>query len=483
MRRPTVGAPSSWSWSVERPERAFPVRMRRVAVVTLDSRVREALVALADGGVVDLSGPLGSGEGAALEALRRLERRTPAGARPAPVLAPSAPDVEQLERNDERDLLAGEVELERRIASAVRHGGFALFVGWAPEPTLSELSARLASLGASLVQIDPPRGAEPPTLLAPAPAVEPFRPLLRTYGAVPYEDLDPSPFVAVTYCLMFGMMFGDVGDGAVIVLAALVLRRLPHPRLQSLRKMWPMIAAAGAASIVFGALYGELFGPTKVLPTLWLAPLDSPTRLLVLAVLAGGVLLAASYLIGIVNRWREGGARLALTSGTAAPGLALLAGGGLAVLGIAHHLRLAETLGLVLAAVAVVPLAIGLRREAGAGAVAIGVVLIGLLDAVLRLISNVFSFARLAAFGLMHAAIGQVVLHAAGGLTGSPIGDSAAALVFALGWSIAFALEGLVVAVQALRLEYYELFSRVFAREGRAFTPWSLPLLSGEEAG
>jgi V/A-type H+/Na+-transporting ATPase subunit I len=144
---------------MELPERAFPVRMRRVAVVTLDSRVREALVALADSGVVDLSGPLGSGEGPALEALRRLERRT-SGPRSTPALVLSAPDVEQLERSDARDLLAGEVELERRIASAVRHRGFVLFVGWAPEPALSDLSARLASLGASLVELDPPRGAE-----------------------------------------------------------------------------------------------------------------------------------------------------------------------------------------------------------------------------------------------------------------------------------------------------------------------------------
>ena len=482
MQPPAVGALSSWSWSVQASERAFPVRMRRVAVVALASRVRAVLVALAESGVVDLSGSLGSGEGPALEALRRLERRIATDARPTPALARSAPDVEELERSEARDLLAGEVELERRMASAVRHQSFVMFVGWAPEPAVAELNARLAPLGASLVELDAPRGSEPPTLLAPAPAVEPFRPLLRTYGAVPYEDLDPSPFVAVTYCLMFGMMFGDVGDGLLIVLAAVALRQLRHPRLDALRRVWPMIAAAGAASIVFGALYGELFGPTKVLPTLWLAPLDSPTRLLVIGVVAGGVLLAASHLIGIVNRWREGGARLALTAASAVPGLAMLAGGGLAALGIADHVGVVETLGLALVAAALVPLLIGLRWEAGSGAVAIGVLLIGLLDALLRLFSNVFSFARLAAFGLMHAAIGHVVLHAAGGLTGTAIGDLAACLVFAVGWSVAFALEGLVVAVQALRLEYYELFSRVFAREGRAFRPWSLPLFSTEEA-
>ena len=93
-----------------------------------------------------------------------------------------------------------------------------------------------------------------------------------------------------------------------------------------------------------------------------------------------------------------------------------------------------------------------------------------------------FSFARLAAFGLMHAAIGQVVLHAAGSLIGTPVGDVAAVVTFAVGWAVAFALEGLVVAVQALRLEYYELFSRLFVGEGRPFRPFRLPLLSIEEA-
>jgi len=467
---------------MELPERAFPVRMRRVAVVALRDRVREVLVALAETGTVDLAGPLGSGEGAALQALRRLESDGHAGARVTPRLARDSPDVERLDRRGARELLAGEVELERRRASAVAHDGFAVFVGWAPEPALAELASRLAPLGASLVELRAPRGQQPPTLLSPAPAAEPFRPLLSTYGAVPYEDVDPTPFVAVTYCLMFGMMFGDVGDGLLIVLAALALWRVHHPRLEALRKVWPLIVAAGAAATVFGALYGELFGPTKLLPTLWLAPLDSPTRLLVVAVALGGCLLAAGHLLGIVNRRREGGASLALTTGSGVPGLVLLVSGGLLALGIAAHSGAIELSGFALAAAAALALTVGLRVEAGGGAAAFGVVLIGLLDALLRLVSNLFSFARLAAFGLMHAAIGQVVLHAAGGLTGAPIGDLAAGAVFLAGFALAFVLEGLVVAVQALRLEYYELFSRVFAQTGRPFRPWSLPLLSTKEA-
>jgi len=467
---------------MELPERALPVRMRRVAVVALGDRARDVLVTMAHLGVIDLSGPLGSGEGPALEALRRLESAHRGGSAVRPAVAPRPPDVAALERRGARELLAGEVELDRRRASAVRHGDFVVFVGWAPQLALPELTMSLQQLGAALVELRAPWGRQPPTLLAPAPAAEPFRPLLTTYGAVPYDDVDPTPFVAITYCLMFGMMFGDVGDGALIVLAALALSRSHSPRLSALRKVWPMIAAAGASAVLFGALYGELFGPTKLLPTLWLAPLDSPTRLLVVAIAAGIGLLTAGYVIAIVNRLREGGALLALTADSGVPGLALLAGGVLAVLGTVTHAVWMTPAGFAIVAVAIVPLALGLGAEAGGGATAILEVLISVLDTLLRLFSNVFSFARLAAFGLMHAAIGQVVLHAAGSLTGSPLGDLAAVAAFTLGWGAAFALEGLVASVQALRLEYYELFSRLFVREGRPFRPFKLPLISTEEA-
>jgi V/A-type H+-transporting ATPase subunit I len=467
--------------SVRLAERAFPVRMRRVALVVPAQNARDVLVTVAQLGMIDLSGPLGAGEGPALEALRRLESARP-GRPGSPVLTREAPDLADLERRGARDALAGEVELDRRTSGAVRHGDFLMFVGWAPRPVLPQLAASLQGLGAALVELGAPRGRQPPTLLAPARGADPFRPLLTTYGAVPYPDLDPTPFVAITYCLMFGMMFGDVGDGLLIVLAAVALSRSRRSRLQPLRRVWPLIAAAGGAAVLFGALYGELFGPTKVLPTLWLEPLDSPTRLLAVAIVAGIGLLAASNLIGTVNRYREGGMLLALTTDSGVPGLLLLAGGSMAALGVVADAAWLEPVGLVVIGLAIVGLALGLRAEAASGATAILEVLIGLLDALLRVFSNVFSFARLAAFGLMHAAIGQVVLHAAGSLIGSPIGDVAAGLTFAMGWAAAFALEGLVVAVQALRLEYYELFSRVFVGEGRPFAPFRLPLISTEEA-
>ena len=464
------------------PEVAFPLRMRRVAVIAPRSSLRAVLVALAELGTVDLAGPLGAGEGPALESLRRLERHGVSAAAATPTLSPQAPDIEQLELRGERDLLAGEVELERRVAGAGEHGSFALLVGWAPEIALERLARRLEPLNASLAMLPAPPRQDPPSLLAPAPAADPFRPLLDTYGAVPYADVDPTPFVAGTYCFMFGMMFGDAGDGLVLLAAALALRASDAPRLAPLRRVWPLLAACAGAAILFGVLYGELFGPTHVLPTLWLSPLDRPGTLIASGVVIGAVLLGLGHAVGVVNRWREGGARLALTSSTAIPGLALLLAGGAIAAGVLAGSSAPVIAGAVLAAGAVAALVTGLRAEAGRGPAAAGEVLVGSLEALQRTFSNVLSFSRLAAFGLVHAALGSVVLEAAGALTGAPVGDLAAAAVFVIGTSLAFALEGLVAGVQALRLEYYELFSRVFSREGRPFKPWRLPLLTTEEA-
>jgi V/A-type H+-transporting ATPase subunit I len=197
----------------------------------------------------------------------------------------------------------------------------------------------------------------------------------------------------------------------------------------------------------------------------------------------GICLLAAGHVLGIVNRWREGGARAALGDVSGVPGLALLAAAALVAAGTAGGAGgPAVAAGAAAAVVAVAMLAVGLRAEAGDGALAIVQVIVGLFDALVRLFSNVVSFARLAAFGLMHAALAKVVLDAAGAMAGSPAGDVAAVIAFVLGGALAFTLEGVVAAAQALRLEYYELFSRMFVREGRPFAPWKLPLSPGGEA-
>jgi V/A-type H+-transporting ATPase subunit I len=233
--------------------------------------------------------------------------------------------------------------------------------------------------------------------------------------------------------------------------------------------------------MVFGLLYGEAFGPTGLVPTLWLNPLESPVPVLVAAVLAGSVLIAGAYGLGTANRVREGGWGYALYARTGVAGsLVFIALAGLVAgftLGRAWLVSLAVVLSLVGLGLAFV----GLLVESGGGAAGVVQSVVELVDLVIRLGSNVVSFARLAAFGLTHAALGAVVWQGTTGLWSPGLGMPAAVLLFVIGNLAAFALEALVAGIQALRLEYYELFSRVFTQEGRPFRPWRLPASAADD--
>lgn len=431
------------------PDALVPARMARVAVVAPDTRWDRVLAHVADAGVVE---PDGLGEG-------RDGDGSPAAA---------------------GDGKAGD-GLAEVTGASVEQDGVRAVAGWMPSPALPALAARLEPLGGAVVELPPPAGQDPPTQFA-GRAGGGWRVLVDTYATVPYRDVDPVWFAAAAYVVMFGMMFGDTGDGLLLVLAALWLRTTRSTGLAGFRRAWPMLAALGASAAVFGLLYGEAFGPTGLVPALWLRPLDRPTALLGAGIVVGAALLAVAYALGVVNRWREGGAAFALYSPSGVAGAALFAGLGLVAAGVWAHWGWLEAAGGFVAALALVLVAVGLKAGAGRGAAGGLQASVELVDVVIRLGSNVVSFARLAAFGLTHAALGQVVWDATTGWWHPSLTALAAVAVFVVGHVLAFTLEALVAGVQALRLEYYELFSRIFTGDGRPFHPWHVPLPALEES-
>jgi V/A-type H+-transporting ATPase subunit I len=467
---------------MSRPDHALslPARMVRVAIVAPAARLRDALVEVADSGAVELAGTLPSAGGEALEALRRLERVGKNGT-PEPMISPRPIDPSLLERARQADLLAGEVELARRAETAVGHGSFAALVGWTPEAELEPLTCRLAPVGATVVELPRPGWLEPPTLIARTAMARPFRPLVESYGSARYADIDPTLFAAISFALMFGMMFGDVAHGLMLAGAALALRSTHSSRLAPLRRAWPVPFAAGLSAALFGLFYGELFGPTGLAPRLWLDPVEDPIPLLAAALAVGTVLLAISYAIGTANRWRESGANAALVAPSGVAGTCVFLGGGVAFAGWYLDSVPVGIVGGAIAVAGLVLLTSGFLVHAGRGGIAFVQTGIEVVDAVVRIGSSVISFTRLAAFGLMHAAIGAIVWAAAVALWGGLVGTVLAALVFVAGNVFAFSLELLVAGIQAVRLEYYELFSRVFAGEGHAFTPWHVPRVPRKE--
>jgi V/A-type H+-transporting ATPase subunit I len=338
------------------------------------------------------------------------------------------------------------------------------------------LADRLAEIGAAAVPLPAPRGVEPPTVTHSGATHRAFAPLVETYTTVPYADVDPTVLAGLAYVVMFGAMFGDAGHGLLLLLLALLIRFGRLRRLASLRPHWLFVAGAGASSALFGLAYGEAFGPTGLVPTLWLSPLAQPVPLLVAGVGLGAVLLAGAYVLGTVNRVREGGWALALFAPSGLAGSLLFLAAGLATLAWYTHAAWWGISAAVLAAVGVGLAYVGLLAGAGGGAAGALQAGIELFDVVIRVGTNVVSFARLAAFGLTHAVLGAIVWEAAAGLWrrgGWTV--VAAVVVFAVGNVLSFGLEALVAGIQALRLEYYELFSRVFQLEGRPFRPWHVP--------
>ncbi len=234
--------------SPERAERlrAFarrftPARMQRIAVVMRADTLRDALVAVAGSGSVELDEPAESNgaPGQAAGALQRMGAH-PESARGAGVmLSAAAPDVADLEQAGRADLLAGEAQLQRYAAGAVRRRDVAAVPGWCPADQLPTLSARLDATGAAAVPLPTPPGVDPPTLLTPRPGLtSSFSALVRTYGTVPYHDIDPTVWAGLAYVVMFGMMFGDVGHGLLLVAAAVMIRLGWIRRFPSLRPMW-----------------------------------------------------------------------------------------------------------------------------------------------------------------------------------------------------------------------------------------------------
>lgn len=368
-----------------------------------------------------------------------------------------------------------QAELQRRVTQAITRGPVGAVAGWIPAPALPELTDRLAHQGAAAVPLAPPRGTQPPTLLERQRRARAFDPLVQGYATVPYADVDPTLLAGLAYVAMFGMMFGDLGHGLLILVAAWLVRSGRVRRLTTIQRIWPFLAGAGVAAAGFGILYGEFFGPTGLIPVLWLAPLEDPVPLLVAAVAVGALLLAGAYVLGTVNRVREGGWIYALYARSGIAGSLLFLALGTLAAGIYLAADVLVMLGVAVASVAAVLAFVGLLAAAGGGAAGAVQAVVELFDLVVRVGSNLVSFARLAAFGLTHAALSAVVWQGTTAVWGPGLSAVAAIVLFLVGNAVALTLEALVAGIQALRLEYYELFSRVFDTEGRPFRPWVLP--------
>ncbi|WP_324781105.1 V-type ATP synthase subunit I [Thiobacillus sedimenti] len=356
---------------------------------------------------------------------------------------------------------------EAALAGVRGRGGLAALSGWIPKRQLDALRATLDSRfhGRYWLELREPAPrdlAEVPSLVRYPAWLAPFVPLVKSYGVPRYGEFDPVLPFAFTYLLLFGAMFGDVGHGGVLLLLALALRK----RLG--RLAWVGVAA-GAVSMLFGLLYGSVFGFEDLLAPLWLSPLHNPERVLGIAVAFGVGFIGCTLLANIWNRGVAGRAAEALFDAGGLAGLAFYLGS----VGLLASLAGLASVGRAAAVVAAAGLAAIAAYKwteiRGTPGERMLVAFIEVLETAISLFSNTLSFMRVAAFSLNHVALALAVFTLANGMQAAGHG-----LTVVLGNAVIIVLEGGIVAIQALRLMYYEGFSRFFSGDGKSFVPLRL---------
>lgn len=324
---------------------------------------------------------------------------------------------------------------------------------------------------------------ECPTLLKNNWFAKPFEMFLGMYGVPKYTDFDPTGFMAFTYCLLFGIMFGDLGQGLVLFILGLVFEKKGQ--------IFGIINRCGITSMIFGFLFGSVFGYEELLnpihqslfgvrEKLFDVMAQSSTMLLLIgAVAIGAVLILTTQCMNIVNRFKHHQLGDAIFSQNGIAGLVFY--GGIVFAIVATMLLGWNVLNPVYLGIFIVlPVISFVMKEPLSNAVEhktvkpeegwggyIAQSFFELIDVLLTFVTNSMSYLRVGGFVLSHAGMMLVVM------TLVEMTGKAGVAVLIFGNIFVMVLEGLIVGIQTLRLEYYEMFSRYYDAGGVQFNALS----------
>lgn len=338
---------------------------------------------------------------------------------------------------------------------------------------IDDMKKRLSKYKGLKVEFLDPKdlNLKPPTKLKNNFFFRPFEQLVQMYGIPSYDEVDPTVFFGISYMLLFGSMFGDLGQGLVFILLGFYLAKNKNKDFGELLKRM------GLASSFFGLMYGSVFGNEKLLPAIWIRPFESIDQTLVYAIGFGLVLLVFSYIIGFINKIRikeyeealfskEGLAGFVVFISMLDLGLNFMGGKGFLPNKIAIIAMLMALL-LMIFKRPIYQLVSG-QKVSYEDSDATGYYIQGafsLLEALLTILSNIISFIRVGAFAINHVGL-FLAFKTVGQMTGSGFWNIVALII---GNIVIISLEGLIVFIQSLRLEYYEMFSKYFLGEGYEF--------------
>ncbi len=350
-------------------------------------------------------------------------------------------------------------------------------VGWVAERDVYALQQKIEDLPNVTLLIEDVQSVHnitPPTRLKNPKLFAPFEGFVEMYGIPAYSEVDPTIIFGITYTLMYGFMYGDVAHGVALFLFGLFMKVKKGSFIGQILMM------AGACATVFGFLFGSILGNEELLPTLWYKPMHSNgdmTNTLLYAVGWGAVIISMCMILNMYNAARKKHWGDFLFSPNGLCGLLffwLLIFTILEVtLGIAAVPISVDATILVLLVILLFmrePLTELLEGKKDWLPKNFGTFFLEtffeMFEVLLSYVTNLISFVRVGAYALIHAGMLMVVTMFVESTKGVP---SYAILI--LGNIFVIGMEGLLVAIQVLRLEFYEMFSRFYSGNGKPFKP------------
>jgi V/A-type H+-transporting ATPase subunit I len=499
--------------SLEEGERILAAASRR-GRFALDSELKKA-------GFIPISIPEGY-KGIPPELLEGLEKRLAAAKLELEQVRADKEELARENRSRFRALTASYLmavaveQLKSRIAAT---RSIYVLSGWAPQDIIAGMVEDLARITEKRIAIraftpeempEVMEGREKvPVSLKHGAYIRGFERLVFSYGAPLYGTIDPTPFVAVFFSILFGIMFGDLGQGLVLFLLGLLTSSRGSRALKNFRGYSTPLIAVGIASMVMGLLTGEVFAmegllaaPTRAVTGFFMGIFgidgEAPERILHLmpekgnvlrlfyffgfTISVGVVLNSIGLVVNILNLLSLKHYEKAFFSKIGLSGLLFfwyaifiavrcLAGGRFAWF---------DAAGLVLPVFSIFFGPVLWRLISGERPVLQEGLLVFIMEGLVEIletlstyVSNTVSFLRVGAFALSHAVLSFIVFTLSGMVgSGAAAGPVFAFVVVAFGNVIIIVLEGMIVAIQVVRLQYYEFFSKFFTETGVAFAPF-----------
>lgn len=311
---------------------------------------------------------------------------------------------------------------------------------------------------------------KPPTKLKNNRVFKPFELLVKMYGTPNYEEVDPTPFFAITYMILFGSMFGDIGQGLVFAVSGLLVSKFFN------KDFGGLVTRLGISSTIFGFLYGSVFGMEDIVEPILFSPYENINRILIMAIVLGIILLIMSYTLGAINYIkRENYEELYFGEKGIAGFLLYLSILGVVSYNVLDFKLIPSFLYIVVAVLSIVAMIFKkvlyqkfiLKDTVGLPNGYFIESSFSIIETIISIFSGTISFIRVGAFAINH-----VGLFLAFSTIGKMIGTQAGSIIMTvIGNIVILGLEGLIVFIQSLRLEYYEMFSKYYIGDGREFVP------------